>query len=283
MVTIMQTNTQEIQVLWNRGIEYVINQARMLIRDSQIGKPPFLPERLAKLRGIRVVKADLRNVDGLLAPLREGFEIKINVKHPPERQNYSCAHEIAHTFFFTYEGKELRDNISSEIGIENTNKWEERLCNIGAAEILMPNAIFKQYASYYDFSILSVQHLAHLFNTSIIATANRLSSINPQLCFTGYSTTENLIEVGYEEKAANAYFPMLLNMKITAPGGKYNFSRKIKSKNSNVFEAYRSDSPVYSQECMKLPNYVGPCRIESKGFGFYPYRYVVSLIFPEYC
>ena len=277
----MQTNSQKIQMLWSRGVEYVINRARLLIRDSQIGKPPFLPERLAKLHGIKVVKADLGNVDGLLTPLREGFEIKTNIKHSPERQNYSCAHEIAHTFFFVHEGKELKDFISSEIGIANMDKWEERLCNIGAAEILMPNIIFKKYASYYDFSIVSVQRLAHLFNTSILATANRLSSINPQLCFTGYSTIENLIEAGYDEKTASVSFPISLNMKISAPGGKYSISRKIKSKNSNVFVAYKSDSPVYSQERMKLPNYIGPCRIESKGFGSYPHRYVVSLIFPE--
>jgi hypothetical protein len=270
-----QSNSRETDKLWHKGIEFVVRRARSLTRESQITTPPFLPEYLAYLRGIRVTKQDLGSLSGLLVPLREGYEIKLNAKHPTERQNYSCAHEIAHTFFQDDEGTALIEQFSDGNG--RKDKWEERLCDIAAAELLMPKTIFGQYASSCDFSILSLQKLAYVFNTSIRATATRLGSISPRPCFVGFSTLE--FEGSNEETNRSSSFSF--DMKISSGGGRFCISRKVNSKNSSLLKAYKSDSPIYSQERMKLPSFVGLCRIESQGFGHEPYRYVVSLIFPE--
>lgn len=279
MLSIKQISSRDNDKLWHKGVEFVTCQVRKLVRESQIAGPPFLPEQLASFLGIRVVKENLGNIDSLLIPLRHGYEIRINVTHPTQRQNFSCAHEIAHTFFFQDEGRSLIEKIARENG-QTSDKQEERLCNIAATELLMPLTVFRQYASRYDFCILSLQHLARVFNTSILATANRLSSVSPKPCFVGFSTPDNPAEL--ERQGLCPTWAAGFKMKISSRGGMCFFYRKFNGKNSSILEAYRSDDPIYSQESMKLPNFIGPCNIESQGFGYEPYRYVVSLIFPEY-
>lgn len=278
-MSIKQISSRDKDKLWHKGAGFITYQARKLVRESQIAGPPFLPEQLASFLGIRVVKESLGYIDSLLIPLRDGYEIRINATHPPERQNFSCAHEIAHTFFFQHEGRVLIEEITRENG-QASDKWQEKLCNIAATELLMPLTVFRQYASRYDFCILSLQHLARVFNTSILATAYRLSSVSPMPCFVGFSTPDGRLQ--HKDVILSPTWSAGFIMRISSAGGKFSFCRKVSGRSSGILEAYRSGSPIYSQERMKLPNFVGLCNIESQGFGHEPYRYVVSLIFPEY-
>jgi len=271
-LSVNQKSSENIHRLWGKGVEFVTHQARSLLQESGITRPPYLPEHLARLRGIRTIKEDLGNLDGLLIPLREGFQIKVNITHPPERQNFSCAHEIAHTFFFEEEGKVLIERASKEDDRQISNNLEEDLCDIAAAELLMPYTVFRQYASCYDFRIECLAPLARMFNTSIFATAVRLVDVSPKTCFLVRWIPDNSQELGNYQLCAN--------WRISSKGVRFLFHKKF-TKNSSIVEAYRSNNPTYSQECMKLGNFRGLCYIESQGFGYEPYRYVISLIFSE--
>ena len=97
--------------------------------------PPFDPFRLAEILKIKTVpREDV--LDARTVPTSSGkVQVEYNPTRPQQRIRFSIAHEIAHTFF---------PNCSERVryrggGQTEANEWElEMLCNIGAAELLMP-------------------------------------------------------------------------------------------------------------------------------------------------
>jgi O-acetyl-ADP-ribose deacetylase (regulator of RNase III) len=102
--------------------------------------PPFDPIELAKLQGI-IVRPNASIADARVFFDNDSFQIEYNPNRPKARVNFSIAHEIAHTFFedcaeiVRYRSREFIDH----------KGWQlEMLCNIGAAEILMPAGSFSE-------------------------------------------------------------------------------------------------------------------------------------------
>ena len=98
--------------------------------------PPFDPFELAAILGIEVVpKDELR--DARTIPVGGGeVAIEYNPTRPRHRLRFSLAHEIAHTLFPDV-GKILRYRDNPTAG--PPDGWQlELLCNVAAAELLMP-------------------------------------------------------------------------------------------------------------------------------------------------
>ena len=120
-------------------IDVITNRARALVvqaMDEGWSGPPFDPITLAELRKIRVVgRNDIR--DARIVPVgQDDLQIEFNPNRPPARVRYSLAHEIAHTLF--PDCREQVRNRASRHEIEG-DEWQlEVLCNIAAAEFLMP-------------------------------------------------------------------------------------------------------------------------------------------------
>lgn len=264
----------------DNSIEFVTRRTQNLVKKSMISSPPFLPEFIAPLQRVkRIVKEDLGNVAGLLIPLDNGFEIRINATQPPERQNFSCAHEIGHTFFFEHEGISLLKRIITEKGEKAGNNYLEYLCDISAAELLMPSFIFAKYAAKYNFNIGSLSLLSNIFNTSIDATAIRLCDFINKRC---YVTRLNL------DKSQRLDDLNLRPMWLTWPrvrmpktASRLLLNPKLLGQKSGMLKALRTDAPVYSREWMGIMNFRGFCRTWSKGFSSTSQRFVISFIFPE--
>jgi O-acetyl-ADP-ribose deacetylase (regulator of RNase III) len=71
-------------------------------------------------------------------PAGDVGRIEYNPNRPRERRRYSVAHEIAHTLFPDY-AKRVRHRGSHHSKRPGSDDWQlEALCNIAAAEILMP-------------------------------------------------------------------------------------------------------------------------------------------------
>ena len=116
----------------------IIESARevaMSAMDDGWNGPPFNPLELADRLGIRVVPtADVR--DARIVAKGDGFVIEVNPNRPRVRQRFSLAHEIAHTLF-----PDCAEAVRNRtLHVEATESdWEiEALCNIAAAELLMP-------------------------------------------------------------------------------------------------------------------------------------------------
>ena len=95
--------------------------------------------------------------------------ICVNAADREERQRFTICHEIAHVV----------------LGLESdhaTQPWsgkrprEERLCDSFAAELLMPDELFRPLAEDSAVSLASVDELASQFLTSTMATGSRFAA-----------------------------------------------------------------------------------------------------------
>lgn len=103
--------------------------------DSGWSGPPFDPLALADLLGIRVKPSQFVQ-DARLLPNEDLPLIEYNPTKSRARVHYSIAHEIAHTLFPDYK-EEVRHRQKTTALARDA--WElEVLCNIAAAEFLMP-------------------------------------------------------------------------------------------------------------------------------------------------
>jgi len=271
---------RRVYTLWDEGVEFVTRRTQSLLKESMIASPPFFPECIAPLQGAkRVVREDLGSVDGLLVPLDNGFEIKVNATQPPERQNFSCAHEIGHTFFFEERGISLIRRIKIERGEKIGNNWLENLCDISAAELLMPSLIFSKYAAKYKFNISALTPLSNVFNTSIDATAIRLCDFIAKPCLVAHSVIDNSQELG--NLRFRTTWLTWSRMRMPSKASRLLFKPKLLGEKPSILKAFMSDNVTYSREWMGIVNFRGYCHIWSQGFTSGSNRFVISLIFPE--
>ena len=275
-----RNNIYGICDVWDRGVEFVTRRTQRLLKDSMITSPPFFPEHLAPFQGIkRIVKEDLGNQSGLLIPLGDGFEIKINAAHAPQRQNFSCAHEIGHTFFFEEGGISLIKRIKIEKGETVGNNWLENLCDISAAELLMPSLIFSKYAAKYKFNIIALTPLSNIFNTSIDATSIRLCDFISKPCYVARLVLDRSEELG--DLKLRATWLTWSRRRMPSKSSRLLFKPKLLGQKIGMLKALRTDKPIYSREWMGIVNFRGYCRIWSQSFSSGSQRFVISFIFPE--
>jgi len=261
-------------------VEFVTRRAQRLLKEGKISIPPIIPEYLAPFQKVkRIVKENLGNVTGLLIPLDTGFEIKVNVTHPPRRQNFSCAHEIGHTFFFEEEGKALFRELTKEKGEKISHNWLESFCDISAAELLMPSMMFTKYASSYKFHISSLAPLSRIFNTSVDATAIRLCDFISKSCFVAHSVIDDSEELS--NLKLRTKWLTWSRMRMPSKAGRLLFNPKLLGQKTGMLKALRTDEPIYSREWTGIMNFRGYCRIWSQGFNSGLQRFVISFIFPE--
>ena len=119
----------------------VTEKARELVMgalDKGWSGPPFDPVALATdYLKLHVVATD-DVFEARTVAKGTTTRIEYNPNRPRERRRYSIAHEIAHTFFPDY-AKRVRHRGSNHSERPGTDDWQlEALCNIAAAEILMP-------------------------------------------------------------------------------------------------------------------------------------------------
>ena len=125
-------------------VDAISEKARRLVLDAfdkGWAGPPFDPFSLADLRGIEVVaKAGVR--DARTVPVGKGSRLRIefNPTRPAARVRYSVAHEIAHTLFADCAADVRHRATRTELA---GDEWQlETLCNVAAAELLMPLGSF---------------------------------------------------------------------------------------------------------------------------------------------
>lgn len=153
------------------------NEMALKAIDQGWEGPPFDPFKLAELNGLLVIPNESVR-DARLVPLpQKRFRIEYNPNCPMARIRFSVAHEIAHTLFPDC-AKEIR-NRQAKNDIE-ADEWQlELLCNLGAAEILMPTGSFPEIGRA-NFSIDKILQLRIAFQVSTEAVLLRFLKLTRQ-------------------------------------------------------------------------------------------------------
>jgi Zn-dependent peptidase ImmA (M78 family) len=163
--------------------ESVIARARSLIRlaaeaDPSWRPPPFAPERYAALLGIEVIRDEkMRDWDALLMPIPKKPTILLNASvRSPARIRFSLAHELAHLFFRIPEIEPylLRTEKKDEYYETDEARWLERMCDLGAAELILPGEEFRASATRLGFRASAVRALAEEYGASLEAVGLRM-------------------------------------------------------------------------------------------------------------
>jgi len=129
-------------------VEVITERARALAMDAMDrgwSGPPFDPLALADLLRIDVIaREDVR--DARTVPSEQDApRIEYNPTRPRGRVRYSLAHEIAHTLFPDW-AEQVR-NRSERYELKGDDWQLEALCNIAAAEFVMPIGSFTKLAA----------------------------------------------------------------------------------------------------------------------------------------
>jgi Zn-dependent peptidase ImmA (M78 family) len=155
-----------------------------LLRDAGITTPPVPIEDIVKARGVVVRKMDLKEVSGLVVRDDNGTVIGVNNAHPPTRQRFTIAHELAHALL--HEGQEVHydkdfrvdfRSAASSLGVE----VKEMEANFFAASILMPRRFLEADPMVADLDLEeaagAVKALAARYKVSPHAMSIRLGNL----------------------------------------------------------------------------------------------------------
>jgi Zn-dependent peptidase ImmA (M78 family) len=274
----VRLNSEQATSLIVERARQLVNQ---LIEHRGHDNPPFLPEEFARLLGCQVVRAELGETSGLLLKFHDGFVIKVNRNHGLARQNFSCAHEIGHVIFSELQLQryiksiEYRNRTFNPEGERGARaRAIERLCDVAAAELLMPEEVFRKYLSGFGVSAHAIERLANIFRVSIRAVVRRIAELSIEPC----------IALFWQPDARSKNNALRLIWRV-GPGrqdrGKTNYTpvhARIKCP-SSLHRAYEHDGTVKSFKKFNVDNIVRRVPVESKGFGMGKNRYVVSLAF----
>ena len=129
---------------------------------------------------------------GIFVPRDGGYEITVNATEPPERRNFSIAHEIVHTFF--------REVLPCCVPFAA----EEKLCDLGAAELTMPLARFSARLRTHGLTLDGIEKCSREFEVSFEAAARRaVTTTNQPACLliAALSRTRKQEQLGTGEPA----------------------------------------------------------------------------------
>jgi len=148
-------------------------KARELINRVGPTTYPVSVEAYAAAIGARIGKdADLGpDEDGWSVERSGKYYIRVNAHQAEERQRFTACHEIAHIVL------DLPSDHSAAASWSYARRPQtEILCDIFAAELLLPHKLFKPLVDDCDCCLEAVDRLAGQFKASTLATGSRFAA-----------------------------------------------------------------------------------------------------------
>ena len=184
-------------------IELIKEKSRKMVLDAFSrgwSGPPFDLVELAKLNGLSINPLE-SVVDARIVPVTDNqFKIEYNPFQSPARINFSIAHEIGHTFFsdcsetIRYRERKLEDD-----------SWElEFLCNVAAAELLLPYAEFSNEANEVDLDLNNLLSLARKYKASVESVFLRFCEVVDKPCAIAIASfrSGNELKIDYHKSSS---------------------------------------------------------------------------------
>ena len=143
----------------------------LLGRTGQLEGPVGL-EPLARALGSQISTRDSA-IDGGLTAYGDEYVIEVSTAGSWRRRRFTAAHEIGHVLFFEALG-------TGHVHIDPGEMDEvESLCNLAAAELLMPHEDFRRAALAQGFAPAGLWQLRHRFGVSWSALLVRFLDLFP--------------------------------------------------------------------------------------------------------
>ena len=133
------------------------------------GRLPVDLDRIFTHFGMPIpLRVALEDQQGILLDSDRGV-ILIREGDPIERQRFTEGHELMELLF------DAQDAVTAELQLQ---PWDlarkEKLCDAGAAELLMPQAQFQPHLAHLGTSLGTGRSLCRLYKTSLMATLIRM-------------------------------------------------------------------------------------------------------------
>lgn len=153
------------------GIDDPVLAVRQTVRQL-LGNDTGIPIDLlsiAKRLNVRSVLEESLPFDGMLRKEKNRLVIKLNSHSPPLRRRFTLAHELGHVLFADSEPPTALQRGRTCRGDE-----VERLCDVAASELLMPEDSSRRFFDNHGISPDSVSNFAGRFAVSLQAAARRV-------------------------------------------------------------------------------------------------------------
>lgn len=194
-------------------------------------------------------------VDGILA--ERTILVNSRIRNA-ERKQFTRFHEITH-HLINEDGELISEIHDATLNQEGEyNRQLERLCNIGAAEFLMPSREFIKLSEQREFNVGLVPFASRQFGTSAIATMIQLAQIAPNSCISAvceYGTPSNEAPVNHQNllREENASFKNTFHVTYSAssPNTKY-----LLTKNTRIPEDHLIHRAFLNSEAIEERSYI---------------------------
>ena len=152
----------------------LVDAVRLVISDRMQGVacPPTNLEDVGRDLGVYEISYESFPGSGELHKLKDGYRIVCSSDQSRARQRFTVAHELAHVILE-----------STGRNAPRTGSRVERVCDMLAAECLMPASVFEGRLPPTP-ALSNIANLARVFDTSITAAAIRCAEFRP-LCIFG--------------------------------------------------------------------------------------------------
>ena len=161
-------------------IELIKEKARdLVLKAFNLGwsGPPYNPIELAKIFQIDVLRNDSIPDARIIPSTSNHYTIEYNPFQKEARRNFSIAHEIAHTLFPDC-ANQIRNREE-----DRANEWElEYLCDVAAAEILLPYSTFTHEANSVELNLTSILEISDKYKASLESVFLRFCEVVDKPC-----------------------------------------------------------------------------------------------------
>jgi hypothetical protein len=159
--------------------ERVVRVAESILIDLD-ARAPISLGMVASYQDVgSIVRCPLPNAACLITdPATGATEIRLRASDNRRRQRFSGFHEISHTFM---PGYQLRMQMRCDPRAGDVPRDRiERLCDIGASELLLPRHLVQCDLAEADFGMSTLVGLADKYESSLQATGHRMVDLCPE-------------------------------------------------------------------------------------------------------
>lgn len=153
-------------------VDGTIQLASQITQACRLSHPARNLKLLASWQGAKIEEIAMDDAGRLISIFEEDFDylIQVNAADATSRKNFSICHEIGHTLMPNFNGFSLPHH-DAQIMSWDEKREEEFLCDVAAAELLMPHQEFIPQLRDCGMRIETIRELAEEFGASLEATA----------------------------------------------------------------------------------------------------------------